>query len=80
LSSTGVGDTALTEAQIPAHSHGLGSRKIEYTGSPGSNSDRGDGANATTRQQFGTDATGGGAVHTHDLSLAYINVIVCSKA
>jgi len=71
--------TAITEAQMPAHTHALGSNSISGAG----------GSVSQTTTDFGdisTKSTGGGDTHTHtftgtaiDLDVAYINVIQASK-
>ena len=70
-----VGGTALSTAQMPSHSHGIGGTGAMQTGvsnfrlSP-SNSSIGN-----------TKSTGGGNTHDHTLSLDinYINMIRCTK-
>lgn len=74
LSASTVGNHTLTVNEIPSHSHTL-------TVPVDRNHSRGETGSelwwgATTGS---TDSTGGGQAHNHPLSLAYIDVIVCTK-
>lgn len=79
-----VGDTTLTEAQLPSHSHGAGSVVNVRPGTPSVSGRLAD----TGAPNTGT--AGGGNAHTHpfvggstpfsaniDLRLQYIDVILC---
>lgn len=85
VASGTVGDTTLTTAQIPSHSHAAGSSVSVSPGSPGQTGRLVD-TNAPN-----TGPAGGGLSHTHpfvgspspfssslDLRLQYIDVILCS--
>lgn len=72
------GGTAITIAQMPAHTH-------NFTASPGEIGGGGGGA-LQAYNPVATTSTGGGATHTHtftgtaiNLDVAYINTIICSK-
>jgi len=80
-----VGDTTLTTAQIPSHSHGAGSAVNVSPGSPGT------AGRLTDTNAPNTGPAGGGLPHAHpftgtsspfaaslDLRLQYIDVILCS--
>ena len=58
LSGT-VGETTLTEAQMPSHSHRMGT----YVGAAGTNAYA-----ATSGSLASTQSTGGSQTHTHDLT------------
>ncbi len=81
-----VGNTTLTTAQLPSHTHGANG--TDNITSPGTQIASGSGWNTTSPA---TGATGGGQAHNHpfgsgtasfstnvDLRLQYIDVIVCS--
>jgi hypothetical protein len=76
-----VGNTTLTIAQIPSHSHtypnGATTASYKVDGSTGPNGYFASGS---------TDATGGGDSHTHtftgtaiNLAVSYVDVIICTK-
>lgn len=75
LSAAEVGNTTLTVAQIPAHSHEVSYYVGQATVSTSKEGvkDYDGGASVTTSE------TGGSGSHTHTLELAYIDVIICSK-
>jgi len=81
-----VGNTTLTTAQLPSHTHGANG--TDNITSPGTQIASGSGWNTTSPA---TGAAGGGQAHNHpfgsgtasfstnvDLRLQYIDVIVCS--
>jgi hypothetical protein len=84
-----VGDTTLTTAQIPSHTHtatvtdpghrhalnggNLGSGSTGYGGAPGNNSN---GEYATTGITVSNSSTGGGSSHTHTFTGTAINLAV----
>ena len=81
-----VGNTTLTTAQLPSHTHGANG--TDNISSPGTQIATGSGWNTTSPN---TGSTGGGQAHNHpfgsgtadfstnvDLRLQYIDVIVCS--
>ena len=84
-----VGDTTLTTAQIPSHTHtatvtdpghrhalnggNLGSGSTGYGGAPGNNSN---GEYATTGITVSNSSTGGGNSHTHTFTGTAINLAV----
>lgn len=76
FAQTVVGDTTLTLAQIPAHSHGNTQSAVLNTqavAAPG---------HSFADVGFGTtDNAGGGGTHTHSVSLAlaYVDVIIATK-
>lgn len=85
VTATGtVGDTTLTTAQLPSHSHGAGSSVSVSPGTPGVT---GRSVNTGTPN---TSLVGGGNAHSHpfvgtstpisttlDLRVQYIDVIIC---
>jgi hypothetical protein len=81
FSSQNVGNTTLTTAQIPAHTHSA----IANTGSGGGATVANwgvSGAFATNGSTYGlTGETGGGTSHTHtlDISVQYVDVIIATK-
>jgi hypothetical protein len=84
-----VGDTTLTTAQIPSHTHtatvtdpghrhalnggNLGAGSTGYGGAPGNNSN---GEYATTGITVSNSSTGGGSSHTHTFTGTAINLAV----
>jgi hypothetical protein len=84
-----VGDTTLTTAQIPSHTHtatvtdpghrhalnggNLGAFSTGYGGAPGNNSN---GEYATTGITVSNSSTGGGSSHTHTFTGTAINLAV----
>ena len=74
--SQNVGNTTLTIAQIPSHSHGLaGFVSVTAGGSFGNPAGSSPIVSSTT-------AAGGGGSHTHslDLSVQYVDLIICTKS
>jgi hypothetical protein len=84
-----VGDTTLTIAQIPSHTHPIvfaraGLENELGTKRGGSNND------STVEADRPTNATGGGGSHTHtasaftgtaiNLAVQYVDVIICTKS
>lgn len=81
LSSAKVGATSITESQMPTHTHPPFGSDLGYeslTASGGGTVALGSGGQVWNARAE-TGAAGGGAAHDHDLLLAYIDVIVCSK-
>jgi hypothetical protein len=77
LSSSKVGGTSLSIAQLAAHAHSfdllIASGPIAGGGSPGRIV-----ATAQVTDPKNTSSEGSGAAHDHDLSLAYIDLIIAS--
>ena len=77
FAQTAVGNTTLTLAQIPAHSHGSVLNASAFSASAG--------LSGTVPPEYGnpgiTDSQGGGGAHTHSisLSLSYVDCIIASK-
>jgi hypothetical protein len=78
-----VGDTALTIAQMPAHTHQVGAWYSVYTSSPASYSVQNYPGTTTS---FTTSSVGSGDVHTHtftgtaiNLAVQYVDVIIATK-
>jgi microcystin-dependent protein len=76
-----VGNTTLTEAQIPAHTHGFTASVTDGNGPTGSGATRAQTTSAST-----TQSTGGGQSHTHtftgnaiNLAVQYVDVIIAQK-
>jgi hypothetical protein len=73
-----IGNTTLTLAQIPAHTHDIPYANFSYsTGGGSANSVNGASA-------FATSSAGGGGSHTHtssaiDLAVQYVDVIIATK-
>jgi hypothetical protein len=74
-----VGDTTLTIAQIPSHTHGI----TIYTSTAGAS---GSGTTPYTPTSNITAPTGGGGSHTHtftgtaiNLAVSYVDVIIATK-
>lgn len=74
-----VGNTTLTQAQMPNHTHATHSL-LGYVGS-GGNLSIGSGINFSDNQSRTSAGTGGGGSHTHSLSLAvkYVDSIIAQK-
>ena len=74
--SGNVGNTTLTIAQIPSHSH-----LAPVFARDGSSARLGDGGAASTFPGVTTGETGGGASHTHTINLAikYVDIIIATK-
>lgn len=78
LSAASVGNFTLTIGTIPPHTHSPEASFSHFVGF---------GAGTIDLSAIGTDggiatltgSTGGGDPHTHDLALAYIDVIICTK-
>lgn len=77
--------TAITEAQMPAHTHVLGNPGDGVYRAAGGGNLTGGGGNAFTLLEE-TDSTGGDATHTHtftgtaiDMAVRYIDVHIASK-
>ena len=86
-----VGDTALTIAQMPAHTHNTGFLQNANTATTGSANRLG---GAGTTVSIATDSVGGGATHTHtftgaahahsfsttlDMAVQYVDLIIATK-
>lgn len=74
--SQNVGNTTLTIAQIPSHSHGLaGFVSVSAGGGFGNPA-------GSSPIVSSTAAAGGGGSHTHslDLSVQYVDLIICTKS
>lgn len=82
--SGSVGNTTLTIAQLPSHSHGAGSTVSVRPGTPGIT------GRAANTNAPNTSSIGGGGAHSHpfvgtatpvstsiDLRVQYIDVIIC---
>jgi len=79
-----TGDKALTIANLPAHTHNLGTTYDFITqpfSSTGMFDDNGSSRGVTDGAAISTSSVGSGTAHNHSLTLAvqYINVIVCTK-
>ena len=74
--SQNVGNTTLTIAQIPSHSHGLAGF-VSVTAGGGFGNPAGSSPIVSS-----TAAAGGGGSHTHslDLSVQYVDLIICTKS
>jgi hypothetical protein len=77
FAQTAVGNTTLTLAQIPPHTHGSVINASGFSAASGLSS--------TVPPEYGnpgiTDSQGGGGAHTHSISLAlsYVDCIIASK-
>ena len=79
-----TGDKILTIANLPAHTHNLGTTYDFITqpfGSTGMFDDNGSDRGVTDGAAISTSSVGSGTAHNHSLTLAvqYIDVIVCTK-
>lgn len=74
LSSATVGSHVLTESEMPAHVHGFSASVLTNTGT-GTNR----AGSIATGYIDATNSTGGDGAHDHDLALAYVDVIICTK-
>ena len=69
-----VGDTTLTTAQIPSHTHGIQTYTGNIAGAQAGKVYNGGGTSATF--VVNTQGTGGGGAHSHSLTGAAINLAV----
>lgn len=83
LSSTVTGGTALSEANLPPHTHPVGSGQdypfIAPTGGTTPDLNTLTGGTRLWSVSSTTGSTGGGTNHTHPLALKYTDGIVCTK-
>ena len=79
-----TGGKALTTANLPAHTHNLGTTYDFITqpyGSTGMYDDNGTSRGVTDGAAISTSSVGSGTEHDHSLTLAvkYVDIIVCTK-